>query len=151
MKKVIGIIIVLLLSISLIKRIGTIGVVILVLTIFTISALIYLYIEKLSKQKYIYGITDKETTAIIKDYKESNKFFKRNLEMSLDEELLFIYNIQQFLKSKKQDSTFKFLNDEITLSILSKMNEVPKLLVDSKRNYTHAKHYSIERVKTKSN
>lgn len=149
MKKVIGIIIVLLLSISLLKRIGVVGICILLLAIFVVSALIYLYIKKLSNQKFIYEIADEETTDIIKGYKESNKFFKRNLEMSLDEELLFIYNIQQFLKSKKQDSTFKFLNDEITLSIVNKMHEAPELLVDSKRNYTHAKHYKITRVSVK--
>lgn len=147
MEKIILIIVVILIvlkiCIAIFKAIGVIGCIALVSAIVIALTILYRYFDKLSKRKSIYEIANEEITHIINDYKGSDRFFERNLEMNLDEELLFIYNIQQFLKSKKQDSTFKFLNDEITFNMVNKSEERAELLVNSKHNYTHAKRYPV--------
>jgi hypothetical protein len=92
----------------------------------------------------IYTIKEGDITQIIKDYKDYNQYaLNKNLEMTLEEELLFIYNIQKFLKIQKQKTTFKFLDDVIELSINRWGLKEATLLVNSKINYTHAKHYPI--------
>ncbi|MCR3759017.1 hypothetical protein KYB31_08445 [Clostridium felsineum] len=62
--------------------------------------------------------------------------------MNMDEEIMFIYNIQEFLKSNKTRAKFKFLNDEITLA-KDTIKVDMELLVNSKLNYTRPKHYPI--------
>ncbi|PJI10123.1 MULTISPECIES: hypothetical protein [Clostridium] len=147
MEKIILIIVVILIvlkvCIAIFRAIGVIGCIALVLAIVIALNMLYRYLKKLSERESIYEIANEEITHIINDYKESDRFFERNLKMNLDEELLFIYNIQQFLKSKKQDSTFKFLNDEITLNMVNRSEESAEILVNSKHNYTHAKRYPV--------
>lgn len=147
MGKIILIAIVILLAlkvcIGLFKVIGVIGVIANVITIVITLVALYKCLEKLSERKSIYEIANEEITHIMNDYKESNKFFERNLNMNLDEELQFIYNVQQFLKSKQDKASFKFLNDEITLDMANKGQERAELLVTSNRNYVNAKRYPV--------
>ncbi|KHD36201.1 hypothetical protein NL50_10540 [Clostridium acetobutylicum] len=148
---IIIILIILRLILDFIRFIGVIGFIILVISIFVALILISKYIEELEKRKIIYKISDEKIRDILDDYKESNKFFKRNLDMNLDEELLFIYNIQQFIKSNKGHAKFKFLNDEISLEKINKGVGKAELIVNSKHNYTYSKHYQMttEREKKK--
>lgn len=138
--------IIMVLIIGLFRFICIIRIIILMAIINGSMIIRYIYSKKIDRSKDIYGAYDEKVLNIINYYKNSNKFFQRNLEMNMDEEIMFIYNIQEFLKSNKQQAKFKFLNDEIALAkeIRRGVDGVHnELLVNLKHNYMQLKHYTL--------